>query len=134
MRTFATFCSAVIFTSAVAVMPAGVASATTTGPNSTEPVLVKDVNTSGGVAFSGSLAGPWEDFKVVRGYSLEHGIELWRTDGTAAGTSLVKDINPGQAGSSSGSYVEFNNLVFFVADDGEHGYEMPTSPATFSTN
>jgi ELWxxDGT repeat protein len=24
-----------------------------------------------------------------------HGRELWRTDGTTAGTALVKDINPG---------------------------------------
>ena len=24
-----------------------------------------------------------------------HGVELWKSDGTAAGTVLVKDINPG---------------------------------------
>ena len=29
-----------------------------------------------------------------------HGAELWKSDGTAAGTALVKDINPG--GDSSG--------------------------------
>ena len=28
-----------------------------------------------------------------------HGVELWKSDGTAAGTVLVKDINPGSAGS-----------------------------------
>src|SRR5438477_6669517 len=28
-----------------------------------------------------------------------HGPELWKSDGTAAGTLLVKDINPGSAGS-----------------------------------
>jgi len=28
-----------------------------------------------------------------------HGAELWKSDGTAAGTVLVKDINPGSAGS-----------------------------------
>src|SRR6266511_2271393 len=31
----------------------------------------------------------------------ENGVELWRTDGTAAGTALVRDINPGQAWSSA---------------------------------
>src|SRR5437660_9235571 len=31
-----------------------------------------------------------------------HGPELWRTDGTAAGTALVKDINPGTGGSGPG--------------------------------
>src|SRR3954454_6105335 len=29
----------------------------------------------------------------------KHGRELWRTDGTLTGTSLVKDINPGKADS-----------------------------------
>ena len=29
-----------------------------------------------------------------------HGTELWRTDGTAAGTAMVADITPGQAGSN----------------------------------
>ena len=28
-----------------------------------------------------------------------HGDELWKSDGTAAGTVLVKDINPGSDGS-----------------------------------
>ena len=28
-----------------------------------------------------------------------HGRELWKSDGTAAGTVLVKDINPGSIGS-----------------------------------
>ena len=31
-----------------------------------------------------------------------HGEELWKSDGTAAGTVLVKDINPGSAGSYLG--------------------------------
>jgi ELWxxDGT repeat protein len=29
-----------------------------------------------------------------------HGVELWRSDGTAEGTAMVKDIAPGAAGSS----------------------------------
>ena len=28
-----------------------------------------------------------------------HGTELWKTDGTAAGTALVKDVYPGSIGS-----------------------------------
>ena len=28
-----------------------------------------------------------------------HGVELWRSDGTAGGTQMVKDINPGSNGS-----------------------------------
>src|SRR6478736_5519878 len=29
-----------------------------------------------------------------------HGMELWKSDGTAAGTKMVKDINPGSNGSN----------------------------------
>src|SRR5262245_36841314 len=30
-----------------------------------------------------------------------HGFELWKSDGTAGGTVLVKDVNPGGAGSDT---------------------------------
>lgn len=60
-----------------------------------------------------------------------HGIELWKTDGTAAGTVLVKDINPGLANSKpleTGSFQHnsflYNNEVYFSANDGVHGCEL----------
>jgi ELWxxDGT repeat protein len=31
-----------------------------------------------------------------------HGYELWRSDGTAAGTQMVLDINPGPASGEGG--------------------------------
>src|SRR5262245_29305760 len=37
-----------------------------------------------------------------------HGTELWKTDGTASGTVLVKDINPGGAGSNPGWLTNVN--------------------------
>ena len=43
---------------------------------------------------------PIELFTVDDGV---HGRELWRTDGTATGTFLVKDILPGSVGSGLGS-------------------------------
>jgi ELWxxDGT repeat protein len=59
-----------------------------------------------------------------------HGQELWVTDGTAEGTMMVKDINPG-AGSSNVSYLaRFNDKVVFSADDGEHGEELWISDGT----
>ena len=33
-------------------------------------------------------------------YDGVHGVELWKTDGTTTGTVMVKDINPGAAGSN----------------------------------
>ncbi len=44
-----------------------------------------------------------------------HGSELWRSDGTLVGTFLLKDINPGAAGSSPARLVVVGNQVFFTA-------------------
>ena len=65
-----------------------------------------------------------------------HGRELWRSDGTAAGTVLVKNINPNDSRRSAGSHP--NNLtvvgqtLFFTADDGTHGRELWKSDGTRS--
>ncbi|MDF1800507.1 MAG: hypothetical protein P1V81_15120 [Planctomycetota bacterium] len=52
------------------------------------------------------------------------GGELYITDGTAAGTSLLLDINPGAASSSPRAFINFGGEVYFVADDGTHGSEL----------
>jgi ELWxxDGT repeat protein len=55
--------------------------------------------------------------------------ELWRTDGTEAGTVMVKDIKPG--GSSNIKFItNINNTLFFRADDGIHGHELWRSDGT----
>jgi ELWxxDGT repeat protein len=58
------------------------------------------------------------------------GTELWKTDGTAAGAALVKDINPGNADSNPVPLTEANGVLFFVADDGTHGAELWRSDGT----
>lgn len=52
------------------------------------------------------------------------GQELWKTDGTPAGTQLVKDINPGTKLGLVGNLCAVGNHVFFLADDGVHGTEL----------
>jgi len=60
-----------------------------------------------------------------------NGVELWKTDGTPAGTVLVKDIYPGVGGGMVGSYlVVMGNLVYFKAADATHGYELWKSDGT----
>ena len=65
------------------------------------------------------------------GYTPQERTELWRTDGTAAGTTLVKDINPAANGSSvPGGMVVYAGDLFFGASDGERGYELWRSDGT----
>ncbi len=52
------------------------------------------------------------------------GVELWRTDGTATGTILWKDLNPGSASSQPRNFTVFNNRLFFVATTAATGTEM----------
>lgn len=88
----------------------------------------------------------------------QHGLELWRSDGTERGTYMVKDINPssgrwGPKGGpvpgpypargesrrhADGQYVmsearamlAFRDMLIFLADDGEHGVEVWRSDGT----
>ncbi|MCH8045807.1 MAG: hypothetical protein IID44_19010, partial [Planctomycetes bacterium] len=61
-----------------------------------------------------------------------NGVELWKSDGSEAGTVLVKDIRPGSpngypAGSNPTNLTAVGEVLYFVADDGEHGRELWTS-------
>lgn len=45
------------------------------------------------------------------------GVELWKSDGTAAGTYRMQDINPGPASSNPYSLTPVGDRLFFVAHD-----------------
>lgn len=49
--------------------------------------------------------------------SMAHGKEVWRSDGTDAGTILLKDIFPGNTSSYPASLTNVNGSVFFTAMD-----------------
>ncbi len=53
-----------------------------------------------------------------------HGDELWESNGSAAGTFMVKDINPGSNGSYPYGLTNVNGTLFFEANDGTHGYNL----------
>jgi ELWxxDGT repeat protein len=59
-----------------------------------------------------------------------HGNQLWKTDGTAAGTVMVADIDPGSAGSNPTDLTSLNGQLYFVANDGVHGTELWKSDGT----
>jgi VCBS repeat-containing protein/ELWxxDGT repeat protein len=56
--------------------------------------------------------------------------ELWKTDGTAAGTVLVKDISFQGGGSRPSDLTDVNGTLFFFADDGVQGRELWKSDGT----
>jgi|GEM_PF-1296772 len=58
------------------------------------------------------------------------GEELWKSDGTTAGTVQVKDIKPGSEGSNPRSLTVVNGTLYFVADDGKAGAELWKSNGT----
>ncbi|HKI00721.1 MAG TPA: ELWxxDGT repeat protein [Thermoanaerobaculia bacterium] len=51
--------------------------------------------------------------------NLVNGMELWRSDGTAAGTFQVTDLRPGVGGSEPDELTEAGGRLFFRADRGE---------------
>ncbi len=65
-----------------------------------------------------------------------HGFEPWKTDGTAAGTVMVKDINPDPALFSGWSlypgtaFTVIDGVGYFEADDGINGVELWKSDGT----
>jgi ELWxxDGT repeat protein len=69
----------------------------------------------------------------VRG-DAESGRELWRTDGTRAGTAVVKDILPGSQDGISPFFPErlmvLDGIVYFAAGDSTHGAELWRSDGT----
>jgi ELWxxDGT repeat protein len=98
--------------------------------------LVKDISTTAQPA--DSMGGDpmfitLGDQLLFSGATRETGGELWRTDGTEAGTQLVKDINPG-AGWSLNYYgtptLIQENTLLFAADNGATGYELWRSDGT----
>src|SRR5262249_44066502 len=52
-----------------------------------------------------------------------HGVEIWRSDGTAAGTYLLKDIVPGSGGIYGRFLAASNNQMLFAVNDGTHASE-----------
>ncbi|MCF6132510.1 T9SS type A sorting domain-containing protein [Flavobacterium wongokense] len=66
-------------------------------------------------------------------YGTPYGPELWKTDGTNAGSELVKDINEGSEGMSPIYPLVHNNALFFVAtksNSPSDGWRIYTSDGT----
>ena len=89
--------------------------------------MVKDINPGTGTNNSSPAGffGLGNGQFVFHAFDSTHGTELWVTDGSAAGTSLVKDINPGAVDSTPQYFIGIGTgKALFTANDGIHGFEL----------
>lgn len=85
--------------------------------------MVKDVNPGANPSITSNFSS-W--FYTVSGlfYTADDGTngnELWKSDGTAGGTAMVDDVNPGSNSSDPYIFLFVNNHIYFTADDNSDG-------------
>jgi ELWxxDGT repeat protein len=96
------------------------------------PYLVKDINNTTAFSTTSSSPSNFVGFRSRVYFSAfgETGTELYVTDGTADGTSIVADINPNERSSDPSQFAIVNDRLIFNAFDEVHGVELWVSDGT----
>jgi ELWxxDGT repeat protein len=88
--------------------------------------IIKDVNPG----LTGSMNNINPNFTFFEGeiyftaQTDQHGLELWKTDGTSDATSIVVDLYPGKNSSNPQNLMVSNNLLFFNASNQNSGNNL----------
>lgn len=91
--------------------------------------MVKDINPAPNQDSSPGSLTPFKDrlyFAATTGIGLS---QIWKTDGTEAGTVVVHDVNPG-ADADIYDMATVADGLYFSATDGQHGHEIWRSDGT----
>lgn len=98
-----------------------------------QSTLVKDINPGTGHAdqtfYNAMPIHIWQGKAYFAATDGSNGIELWVSDGTEAGTKLLKDINPGAGASQPDYFTLYQGKLYFAAT-GPAGRELWASDGT----
>lgn len=112
------------------------------GPSSLEPgarsLWFSDGSASGTREVAGWSVGSFFEGEMLElngrllysGFSHGYGMELFVSDGTAAGTHMILDLNPGIAASSPSQFIAHAGIAYFTAYDAHAGRELWRSDGT----
>ncbi|HEY2739589.1 MAG TPA: hypothetical protein VGK45_14365, partial [Thermoanaerobaculia bacterium] len=102
-------------------------------PLSAAPRLVADLNRGQNIEVQNVWLNSGDSSSPVVYFAASdpaHGLELWRSDGTSAGTWRLTDVCPGRCDASPGPVTVVQDHLFFTADDGVSGVELWESDGT----
>jgi ELWxxDGT repeat protein len=97
--------------------------------------LAANLNPGENIRFFDGL-GKFKDKLYFKANDGIHGVGLFVSDGTPEGTQLAAVLDPKKRNDGSGrgsapdNFVEFNDKLYFTADDGVHGDELFVSDGT----
>ena len=97
--------------------------------------FIGDINpTAAGVAINSTTSPTlaMDTYVLFAGNSPADGNELWRTDGTAAGTFPLTNLSPTTSSITPANLTRIGNLAFFSATDGITGNELYVTDGTIS--
>ena len=86
--------------------------------------LIKDISPGSRGSFNYSLSKVVNDKCYFVANDNKNGDEIWITDGTSAGTKLVKNLYPGSETCDPKAFGTNSNKLFFIANDSIHGWEL----------
>ncbi|MDD3280017.1 MAG: T9SS type A sorting domain-containing protein [Bacteroidales bacterium] len=72
----------------------------------------------------------WNNQVIFTAFTNDYGNELWISDGSTAGTRMIKDIYPGTESSWAKEFTLYNNKLYFTAADTLSNMELWVSDCT----